>query len=148
LDDGRISSITAIDGSAGYSKDELIKLFQDIIQMYANGYSVWANLVDQDGSRNPGDHADHQATSRLFTQALAKPPFQCVNQAFFTTYVNNQKLANMDIADLFIQIGLWGSLNAGRNAGGHQNTWDSSHNAWLGRQYYTASPFNDQVCRF
>jgi hypothetical protein len=150
LDDGRIPKITAVDGSASYTKAELIELFRTIIrnETGTGGAIVWANLVDQDSNRNPGDHSDHQATSRLFTQALAAPMFQCVNQAFFTTYVNAQKKSNMDEADTWIQIGLWGALNQGRNAGGQQNTWDPDHNGWLGKQYYTALPFNGEVCRF
>jgi hypothetical protein len=184
------------------TKNDIIAVFQNIIKTFVrsagNGQIVWANLVEQSPFNAVADHPDHQATSSLFTQALAGPAFACVNQAFFTTYINgyvsevNPNVINpynfttlssgvpgtqygmnfgtsgtyivspnvvvgssvimnppvaMGSEDVNILVGLWGTVNAGRNAGGQQNTWEPDHNSWVATQRVRTIPTN-ATCSF
>lgn len=150
LENGSISSISAIDGSARYSKDELLQLFQNIVKKEGKASkNIVINLVDQNGSNlNVGDHADHQATSRLFEQALNKHKLSCVGRAYYATYINNAKPINMNTHDLWLHIGMWGTLNQGLSAGGQFSTWEPEHNHWLGREYQTQSIQASNNCNF
>ncbi|TCM69233.1 GlcNAc-PI de-N-acetylase [Acinetobacter calcoaceticus] len=150
LDNASIAKISAVDQSAVYSKAELIHLFQNIIKKEGRGIkTISVNLPDQNNQGlNAEDHADHQTTSRLFSLALNQHHFKCVGQNFYATYVNADKPINMNTENLWTHIAMWGSLNQGLTAGGQSSTWDSTHNAWLGREYKTQSIAASNNCKF
>ncbi len=139
LENGTIRTISAVDRSARYTKSELLQLFQNIVKKEGKGAkNIVVNLVDQNTShQNAGDHADHQATSRLFEKALNKEQFSCVGRAYYATYINDSKPINMNTHDLWLHIAMWGTLNQGLSAGGQLSTWEPDHNKWLGREYQT-----------
>lgn len=149
LDNNQISTMTAINGSASYTKADLLQILREIVRIEAPGTNtVWANLPETESGNNPGDHSDHFSVSSLFQQAMADPSFSCVGKAYYSTYVNNTLAINMSQDELWIHVGMWGALNQGRNAKGQQNTWESSHNAWLGKQYITRRASDNRMCTF
>lgn len=138
LNQMQMIKITAVDQSATYNKQELIQLLQDIVIKEGRGHKVVrVHLADQNQTGfNAGDHSDHQNISRLATTALATSRFSCVGQYGYSTYVNADKAINMNQANLWVHIAMWGVLNQGLVDGGQLSTWEPEHNHWLGRQYH------------
>ncbi len=147
---GNIFSINAVTSNnpTNYSLAELQGVIRAIVLQHGHGNSsVWVNMLDENTSRNPGDHADHNATGRLMAGVLASAPLQCVNVARFTSYSNASKPATMSATSGNYHIASWAVVNSGLIDGGNPSTWDDVHNSWLGRQYFLAQLGNGQ-CSF
>jgi hypothetical protein len=142
---GNIPTITAVTASnpSNYSLAELQGTIRAIMLLHGHGQSsVWVNMLDENSSRNPADHADHTATGRLMANVLAVSPLPCANIARFTSYSNANKPANMSAAAGSYHTASWAVLNSGLIDGGNVSTWDNGHNAWLNRQYFVTQMGN------
>jgi hypothetical protein len=147
---GSIHSISAVTASnpSNYTLAELQATVRSILlQQEHNVAQVWINMLDEDAGRNPADHADHSATTRLMLQVLASAPLQCANVARYTSYANSSKPANLSAADSTYHSATWAALNSALIDGGNASTWDSTHNGWLGRQYLFGQ-FGSGSCAF
>jgi hypothetical protein len=147
---GTIPTISAVTSAnpTNYSLAELHGAIRAIILQHGRGQaSVWVNMLDENTSRNPGDHADHNATGRLMASVLASAPLQCANVARYISYGNSSKPVNMSAQAGNYHHASWGVLNSALIDGGNQGSWDTTHNSWLGRQYFLAQLGNGQ-CNF
>ncbi len=147
---GAIPNISAITGSnpTNYSLAELQGALRAIVLLHGRGQrSVWVNMLDEHVGRNPGDHADHNATGRLMASVLAGAPLHCANVARYTSYANASKPINMSAQAGTYHHASWAVLNSALVDGGNQSTWDNGHNSWLGRQYFVVNPGSGQ-CNF
>lgn len=138
---GAIPTISAVTAGnpTNYSLAELRAVIRAIVLQHGHGQaSVWVNMLDEDSSRNPGDHSDHNATGRLMAGVLAVAPLPCANVARYASYANAAKPANMPAASSLYHHASWGALNSALVDGGNPSTWDNGHNSWMGRQYFVA----------
>jgi hypothetical protein len=138
---GAIPTISAVTSSnpTNYSLAELQGVIRAIVLQHGHGQSsVWVNMLDENTSRNPGDHSDHNATGRLMAGVLGIAPLPCANVARYTSYSNAGKPANMPAGSGLYHHASWAVLNSALVDGGNQSTWDNEHNSWLGRQYFVA----------
>ena len=136
FNEGTIKKISAIDGSTTYiSLDDLKKTIASIIEVEAGEKgAIELNIAETDSSINPGDHSDHMNTSLIF-QDVAKG-LNVVTINFFSEYSTNKKEYNITGDDFLISAGTWGATASGLSDYSHYSTWDSGHNAWIGRQYF------------
>lgn len=148
--EGKISQISTVDTGQAYTRADLVVLFRNLIKLHVGAQPtvVWAHMVDQNPDSNPGDHADHQATATLFMQALSLPTFQCVNKAFYTTYVNQNKAVNMTPAEQLMHPAMWGALNVGLSIGLQGNSWNDAHLAWINKEYAYTVVSATSPCQF
>jgi LmbE family N-acetylglucosaminyl deacetylase len=140
------ATIHSIDGRLSLRYRQLEDLLASILQSEARGSSdVWVNIQDEDPKQNPGDHADHTATAQIVLDVLRQPGFACVSVARYLDYVMTGMPQNMDTQDTLLHAGTWGALNSGRVDGLQASTWDSVHNAWLGKEHVRATS-SGQAC--
>ncbi len=147
---GAIPTLSAVTSGnpTNYSLAELQGTLRAIVLQHNHGTSsVWVNMLDENTSRNPGDHADHNATGRLMAGVLGAAPLQCANIARFTSYSNASRPANLSAASSAYHTASWSVVNSGLIDGGNAGTWDSTHNGWLGRQYFV-SQLGSGPCNF
>lgn len=135
---GEIATITSVDGGASYTQVELGAVIRNIIAVtHAGVFATWVNFQDEDATINPGDHEDHLAAGALVAYALAGDSgFSCVNKARFTGYSTQDLPLNLSPADQVGHSATWGVINGALVDEGNPTTWDSTHLAWLGKQYY------------
>lgn len=135
--DGRIATITSVDGKNTYSLSALKTVLQSLISInHRASPTVWVNTQDHDAQINPGDHVDHMSTGELVTSALRLRPFNCINIAHFQDYSIASLPENMSADEKNRHAGTWGALNTGLINSGNYPSWEPGHNSWLGRQYY------------
>lgn len=147
---GAIPSITAVTSSnpTSYSLAQLQATLRAIVLQHGHGQpSLWVNMLDENASRNPGDHADHTASGRLMASVLSVAPLPCANVARYTSYVNASKPGNMSATAGSYHMASWAVLNSALVDGGNPATWDNEHNSWLGRQYFVPQ-FGNGQCSF
>ncbi len=150
LQAGAINTITAVTSSnpTSYTLAQLQATLRAIVLQHGHGQpSLWVNMLDENASRNPGDHSDHTATARLMASVLSAAPLPCANVARYTSYVNSSKPANMSASAASYHTASWAVLNSALIDGGNHATWDNDHNGWLGRQYFV-SQFGNGQCNF
>ena len=54
----------------------------------------------------------------------------------YTEYHTNSLSQNVFGSDYLVSAGTWGATASGLSDYFHGSTWDNSHNAWIGKQYY------------
>jgi hypothetical protein len=140
LASGAIQHIHAITGMTTYNGwSDLTATLKQIILTEAQGSrEVWINVPDPDEGFNPGDHSDHLYTGRAMIDATENLP--CVHKALFVQYATKHKPTNLSPTDLIIDAAVWGVTVSGLTDFSHKTTWDSVHNAWLGRNYFRTEP--------
>jgi len=136
-----IPSVSSVDGANTYNLSQLKEVLRLIISRNNVGTpTVFVNYQDYDLVNNQGTHSDHKSTGDIVRMAVSEnPKFACLGSAIYQDYIIAGFAENLTEAERNIHIGTWGALNAGLTNSGNENTWDPTHNAWLGRQYYRAS---------
>ncbi len=146
LVDGSITSISAVDGTATYnSLADLEATLQAIVtsEMIPSS-SVIFNVADDDAGINPDDHSDH-VNSSLIMQNVANN-IGGVNLNLYTEYFTSSTPQNVFNEDYMISVGTWAATASGLSDSSYFSTWDSSHNVWIGKQYFrTVSGNNNPV---
>jgi LmbE family N-acetylglucosaminyl deacetylase len=138
LRSGKIAEMHSIASDLSLTYTELKELIRGIVKYEAHQFpTVWVHIQDENLRVNPFDHPDHTATASTVADAIADPSFHCVSVARYTTYVNAEKSPNLSSSDLQIHVGTWGALNSALVDDGQANTWDSHHNVWLGKEYFS-----------
>ncbi|WP_410005999.1 discoidin domain-containing protein [Aequorivita nionensis] len=146
LYNGTISSISTIDGTASYSSlVDLEATLQAIVtsEMIPSS-SINFNAADDDLGINPDDHSDHIFSS-LIMQDVANN-IGGVTLNLYTDYFTDTKAQNVFGDDYLISAGTWAATASGLSDSSYFSSWDNTHNAWLGKQYFrTVSPNNYPV---
>ncbi|WP_103071738.1 discoidin domain-containing protein [Aquimarina sediminis] len=141
LYNGSITNISAIDNSTTYtSLTDLKTTIQSIVELESSiNTPITFNIADNNSTINPNDHSDHIYSS-LIIQDLAKN-INSVTMNLFTEYHTNTKEQNVFNEDYMVSVGTWAVTTSGISDNFHSSTWDSGHNAWIGKQYFrTISP--------
>ena len=146
LVNGSINSISAIDGTATYSSlaDLEATLEAIVTSEMIPSSSVIFNVADNDEGINPDDHSDH-INSSIIMQSVANN-IGGVNLNLYTEYFTTSTQQNVFGDDYMISVGTWAVTASGLSDSSYFSTWDSSHNAWIGKQYFrTVSGNNNPV---
>lgn len=136
LVNGSITSISAVDGTATYSSlANLEATLQAIVtsEMIPSS-SVIFNVADNDEDINPDDHSDH-INSSIIMQNVANN-IGGVNLNLYTEYFTSSTPQNVFNDDYMISVGTWAATASGISDSSYFSTWDSSHNVWIGKQYF------------
>ena len=134
---GEVKALHTVDSSAQYkNKKDLLKTLKALVKKHhKKGQLLRFHIADTNAERNPGDHSDHRFTSWLI-QEVAKD-FSGAELYFYKEYSSNQDPMNILGQAFLISAGTWGVTAQGLADFGHYSTWDSAHNSWVGRQYFT-----------
>ena len=110
LRDGRLSSLTAVDGSATYTSwADLVSTIQTLIATEAGAepdVNVAVHAPETDRDVNSSDHSDHLATGDL---TLAATSAHVYNRFWYIGYQNQFYPANLTPAQLAVK---WGTVYA------------------------------------
>lgn len=146
-----ITELTDIQDRHTYTAVDLIATLEGIIRREAAGSSnVWINIpyrhaTPGDGwvddtytTRDPDqDHSDHIYSGWFMFQAAKA--FSCINRAEFYGYQTATMEPNLSLQQLIWEAGTWGATNSGLlRTDGARSTFNDSHNAWIGRNYFEA----------
>lgn len=130
-----INRIKSIDETTVYeNKDDLINTLKALVQQERKDNAIEFHLADTDKVINPDDHSDHQ-TSSLFFQEVAHDLGNNSLYLYVNYHTANLPL-NCSEQDLLMSAATWGVTTAQIADHRHYSTWDDSHIAWIGRQYY------------
>ena len=134
---GEVKDFHTVDSSATYkNKKDLVKTVSALVKKhYKKDHPLRFHIADTDSIRNPGDHSDHRHTSWL-VQEVAKD-FPKAELLLYKEYSSNQDPMNIVGQDFLVCAGTWGVTALGLTDFLHYSTWDSAHNSWIGRQYFT-----------
>lgn len=133
---GAIKSISSVDGSTTYKTLEDLKAtLLRLLKSEAKGYeTIVLNIAETDTIANTGDHSDHLNSSWLMQDVASDLNVSLIR--YYEEYSTNKKPINVEGADFLNCAGTWGATASGLSDMGHYSTWDSTHNSWIGRQYY------------
>ena len=98
------------------------------------GGNTEIHLADTDQKINPGDHSDHQTSSKFF-QVVAKK-IGGMTLYLYTNYASAQLDKNIPEEGFLVSAAAWGVTTAHIADHRHYSTWDDAHNSWIGRQYF------------
>jgi hypothetical protein len=133
---GFVSWVPDVTGLALYANwRDLVTTLERILLFEATGSSnVWINVQDPNTNLNTDDHSDHTHAGLAMIEAVAGHP--CVNQAKFLDYATGARPANLTAVELRNEAAVWGATVSGLIDAGASNTYNSAHNAWIGKNYY------------
>ena len=133
----KVSSISAIDGSTTYNSLE--DLQKTIVSLIGRDKELYLNVAETDTLANPKDHADHQFSSHIIQSIVDQ--LQPKRIRYYQEYATSKKPMNVEGPLFLICAGAWGATASGLSDYGHNSTWDNTHNAWIGRQYFREELF-------
>ncbi len=135
LFDGSSRDVPTIDKSTIYKdREDLEKTIKALILKEQAGGNTEIHLADTDQKINPGDHSDHQTSSKFF-QAVAKE-IGGMTLYLYTNYASAQLDKNVPEEGFLVSAAAWGVTTAHIADHRHYSTWDDAHNSWIGRQYF------------
>jgi hypothetical protein len=133
---GAAAEAKAIDDSARYTgwSDVVATLEAVIASELAPGTSLDLHIAELDEKRNPGDHNDHRAVALAMEEISARLP--CARVTRHQEYATRDRKPNVKGVDYLIDAGTWAATTSGLSDLHAGSTWESGHNAWLGRDYH------------
>jgi LmbE family N-acetylglucosaminyl deacetylase len=136
LRSGASTETRAIDGSARYAgwSDFVATLEAVVTSELAPGTALTLHIAELDEGRNPGDHPDHRAVAFAMEEVAARLPCARVNR--HEEYATRDRKPNVTSVDYMIDVGTWAATASGLSDSHAGSTWESGHNAWLGRDYH------------
>ena len=139
LMEGKISAMTAVDGSTTYASwNDLQDTLRGIVAAESvSGSALSIRVTEPDASLNPIEHSDHRHTARAML-AVAEH-FPCASVLRYDTYDNRNRPMNLTGADLLMHAGIWGATTSGLADNFAPSTWEPGHFNWLGRMYVRAT---------
>ncbi len=138
--EGKIATMSAIDGSATYAGwgDLQATLAGIVTAERVAGSDLSIRVTEPEASLNPIEHSDHRHTARAML-AVAEQ-FPCALVLRYDTYDNRNRPMNLTGADLLMHAGIWGATTSGLGDNFAPSTWEPGHFNWLGRMYVRATP--------
>ncbi len=135
LYEGAITGISAIDGSTTYtSLNDLKETLRSILDTELTN-EIKFHLLDDDTSINTNSHSDHIYSSRIFREVASTIENTGFSEFLYIDYSTSSMQQNIFGNDYLVCAGTWGATASGLSDNYHSSTWDSQHNAWLGKQY-------------
>jgi hypothetical protein len=136
LHSGASAETRAIDGSAIYAgwKDLVATLEALITSELAQGAALNLHIAELDEKLNPGDHHDHRAVAFAMEEVATRLP--CARVSRHQEYATRDRKPNVNAVDYMIDVGTWAATASGLSDSHAGSTWESGHNAWLGRDYH------------
>jgi len=137
---GEAASAETIEGSARYEGwADLVATLRTIIrQEEVAGADLRLHIAELDESLNPGDHPDHRAVASAMEEVAQDHP--CARVYRHIEYHTREMAPNISGDDLMIDIGAWAATASGLSDSYAPATWESAHNAWIGRSYSRLAP--------
>lgn len=138
--EGKISAMTAVDGSATYASwiDLQDTLHGIVAAERVSGSALSIRVTEPEASLNPIEHSDHRHTARAMLAVAAQ--FPCASVLRYDTYDNRNRPMNLTGADLLMHAGVWGATTSGLGDNFAPSTWEPGHFNWLGRIYMRTTP--------
>lgn len=133
---GAASEAVAIDGGARYAGwGDLIATLQAVIAAeHTPGAALNLHIAELDQRLNPRDHPDHRAVAMAMEDVTAALP--CARVHRHQEYATRNRRPNVTGEDYMIDVGTWAATASGLSDSHAGSTWESEHNAWLGRDYH------------
>ncbi len=137
---GAIESSATIDGSTRYTGwSDLVGTLAAIVERErVAGSDVSLHLAETNETLNPGDHPDHRATALAMEQVATR--IACASTHRYDEYATRSRRQNVTGEDYMIDVGTWAATASGLSDNLARATWESDHNAWLGRSYSRSTP--------
>jgi hypothetical protein len=137
---GASTEVKAIDDSARYAgwSDVVTTLEAIIASELAPGAALDLHIAELDEKRNPGDHNDHRAVALAMEEVAARLP--CARVTRHQEYATRDRKINVKNVDYMIDVGTWAATASGLSDLHAGSTWESGHNAWVGRDYHRTQP--------
>lgn len=139
LAEGKIDTLTAIDGAASYrGLSDLIATVRALIERERNGAPATLHLPDPDTAINPGDHSDHYLTAKAALDAAQGQ--SGVERVAHLGYAGMNRPENLSLEDRDRQNAVYAVTLAGLAAGGHPSAWQHYDGEFIGRGYSRILP--------
>ncbi|KUF11164.1 PIG-L family deacetylase [Pseudoponticoccus marisrubri] len=96
LEAGTLETVTAVDGSASYDRDELVETMTALLDLHAPNE---VRLQIADGANAAGEHTDHVSATRLAEEALEDHAGESFTVTQYVQYASRDMPANLDPAE-------------------------------------------------
>lgn len=131
----KVSRIHSIDSTAFYTDiADLKKTLKDLIGLEHQGGNLDVHLADTNPETHPGDHSDHQTSSKIVQDVVNE--IGNATLFLYQNYSTGELPDNIDETEEMLCAATWGVTTACLAKNGHYATWDNVHNAWIGKQYF------------
>lgn len=97
------------------------------------GSGLVFHIAELDEEINPRDHPDHRAVAFAMEDVAKLHPCAPVHRHI--EYFTRTKPVNLAGEDYMIDVGTWAATASGLSDMHAKATWESDHNAWIGRSY-------------
>jgi hypothetical protein len=97
------------------------------------GSGLQLHIAELDEEINPRDHPDHRAVAFAMEDVAKLHP--CAPVWRHIEYHTRTKPVNVTGEDYMIDVGTWAATASGLSDNHAGATWESDHNAWIGRAY-------------
>ena len=137
---GAVESSQTIDGGTRYvGWDDLVSTLAAIVERErVAGSSLSLHLAETNEALNPRDHPDHRATALAMEEVAIRLP--CATTHRHDEYATRSRPLNVTGEDYMIDVGTWAATASGLSDNLAKATWESEHNAWIGRSYSRSAP--------
>ena len=136
LADGKIDTLSAIDGSTTYHGwGDLVATVRDIIA-YERGQAplVQLNVADPDARINPADHSDHLMTAKAALDAARD--MSCVRRLYYVDYASSKLPENESPQERDMESAVFAVTLEGVMAFDHGTAWHHYDQSFIGRNYF------------
>jgi hypothetical protein len=136
LADGKIDTLSAIDGSTSYRGwGDLVATVREIIQ-YERGLAplIQLNVADPDPRINPADHSDHLMTAKAALDAARD--MRCVRRVYYVDYASSKLPENLNSQERDMESAVFAVTLEGVMAFDHGTAWHHYDQSFIGRNYF------------
>lgn len=132
---GEVEATETIDKSARYvGWADLVATLNAIVESEkVPGSGLALHIAELDETLNKGDHPDHRATAFAMEDVALSHP--CAPLWRHVEYFTKTMPQNVSGKDYMIDVGTWAATTSGLGDNYAKATWETDHNAWLGRSY-------------
>ena len=136
LHDGKIGTMTAVDGSTVYRGwADVVRTVRAIVDAERGRAPLTQiNVAETDPAINPGDHADHLAVARAALEAVAD--LSCVRRVSYVDYASAKLPENLNAQQRDMESSVFAVTLAGVQAFDHGTSWRHYDGAYVGRNYF------------
>ena len=136
LRSGEAATSGTVEQSARYEGwADLVETLNAIVESErVAGSGLTLHIAELDEAVNPGDHPDHRATAQAMEEVAAL--HRCAPVYRHIEYFTRTKPVNVTGEDYMIDVGTWAATASGLSDNHAKATWESGHNAWIGRNYF------------
>lgn len=135
LRSGEAATSGTVEQSARYEGwEDLVATLNAIVESErVSGSGLTLHIAELDEKLNPRDHPDHRATAFAMEEVAKLHPCAPVHRHI--EYHTRTKPQNVTGEDYRIDVGTWATTASGLSDNFAKATWESEHNAWIGRSY-------------